>query len=518
MESRKRKATRNIAFGLVGQLITMAMSFVSRTVFLYCFTKEYAGLVSLFSGIFSFLTLADLGMEASLTVKLYHPLASNDYVRIKALLGYYRKVFLVIAAVIFSVGLALLPFLGVLVDLPDNIPNINLIYVLSLLNSSVSYIFIYKKILFIADQKKYVTDVIQYIVTFCEYAVLIPLLLITHSYILYLIVQCCFKLLYNFCVMLHAKKQYRNVENAKNCSLDKASKSSIRSDMGAISFHRVGDVINANSWSLLVSACVSLTVAGLYSNYQLIITYVKVMMDKVYYAISPSVGNLIATESDDRVNLIFERMLFVSFVMSCICGNCLLCLLTPFIKIWLGNTFLLPFEVVLISVINFYIVSMRKPVLIFKEAYGFFKQDKYRPIIESGISVLSSLYLCKKMGLGVSGILMGISISYFLTTFWIEPYILYGKGLHKNVRIYFTTYFSYVVSSVAIMSISAIISSFIKQNIIGFLFTGFICVAIPFVAIICIYYRTEVCQWYISALLDTGRAVKKIIKRKLNLA
>ena len=54
MEGRKKKAARNIAFGMIGQIITMALSFVSRTVFLYCFSQEYVGVVSLFSGIFSF--------------------------------------------------------------------------------------------------------------------------------------------------------------------------------------------------------------------------------------------------------------------------------------------------------------------------------------------------------------------------------------------------------------------------------------------------------------------------------
>ena len=52
MEGRKEKASRNIIVGLIGQIITMVLSFVSRTVFLYCFTKEYVGISSLFSGIF----------------------------------------------------------------------------------------------------------------------------------------------------------------------------------------------------------------------------------------------------------------------------------------------------------------------------------------------------------------------------------------------------------------------------------------------------------------------------------
>ena len=496
MEGRKTKAIRNIVFGVVGQFITMALSFISRSIFLYCFTKEYVGVSSLFSGVFSFLTLADLGMEASMTVRLYKPLAEKNWPTIKAYLNYYKKIFNVIAFTIFGAGMALLPFLNLIVDIPENVDNVTLIYFLTLLNTSVTYLFIYKKILFVADQKKYITDITQYCVTFAEYVVLMPTLLITKSYILYLALQCIFKIVYNFAIMLRAKKAYKEVDASEAAVFGDEIKHGISSDMGAISLHRLGDVVSAHSWTILVSSCVSVVTAGLYSNYQLIIGYVKVMLDKFFYAISPSVGNLIATEKNDVVQNMFDKMLFMSFVMTCFCSCCLTCLLNPFIELWIGTSYQLAYCVVIIAVINFYLTNMRKPVLIFKEAYGFFKNDRFRPLIESAISVTASLILCLAFKMELVGVLLGTVVAYMTTTFWIEPYILYRHGFKSSCRIYFVKYIKYTLFTSAMITVAVLATHFFSHTVMGFIVSMVTSAAIPVVGIYVIYRRTDEFKWF----------------------
>ena len=241
-------------------------------------------------------------------------------------------------------------------------------------------------------------------------------------------------------VMLYAKKTYSEVENAQRYALNSAIRQAIGSDMRAISLHRIGDVISSNSWSIFVSAFVNVVTAGIYSNYQLIINYTKVIMDKIYYALSPSIGNLIATENSENVYNFFEKMLFISFVMTCFFGTGLLCMLNPFIYIWLGDSFILPHDAVIISIVNFYLVNMRKPVLIFKEAYGLFQRDRFRPLVESFINIATALVLCNVLDWGIVGVLLGISIAYMLTTFWVEPYILFKYGLKHEILSYFKQY------------------------------------------------------------------------------
>lgn len=507
MEGRKKKATRNMLCGFMGQGINIVLSFLNRTIFLYCFTKEYVGISSLFTGIFSFLSLADLGMEASMTVKLYKPLAENNQNEIRAILTYYKKIFNVIALVIAGCGTCLLPFLKYLVDIPNNVENVGLIYILSLMNTVATYFFIYRKILFVADQKKYITDIIQYLITFLEYIVLIPVLLFTKSYILYLILQIVFKLSYNTIVMMYATKKYSYLGSNEKCELSINVKESIKKDMKAISLHRFGDVVNAQSWTLIASSFINIVTVGMYANYQMIINYVKVMMDKVFYSLSPSIGNLIVTEKKEDVISFFKKMLFVSFVLTSVCGTCLLCLLNPFIDLWIGDKYLLGFNIVVISIVNFYIVNMRKTVLIFKEAYGFFTQDRFRPIIESVLSIFTSILLVVVFDMGLSGVLLGTVVAYMSTTFWIEPLILFRDGFRESSKVYFNLYFKYLITTITLMSGTYLICQIMQKGFLAFLGKAMLSVLIPVIIIIVFFHHTEEYKWLFGL-------AKNIVKRK----
>lgn len=54
---------------------------------------------------------------------------------------------------IFIAGLILLPFLNLIVDIPSGIQNVELIYVLMLLKTCVTYLFIYRKMFLLRIRK-----------------------------------------------------------------------------------------------------------------------------------------------------------------------------------------------------------------------------------------------------------------------------------------------------------------------------------------------------------------------------
>ena len=58
-ESRTKKSIRNVAFSFLTYFVTLLVSFINRTVFIYFLSTEYLGLNGLFSNILSFLALAE---------------------------------------------------------------------------------------------------------------------------------------------------------------------------------------------------------------------------------------------------------------------------------------------------------------------------------------------------------------------------------------------------------------------------------------------------------------------------
>lgn len=170
-------------------------------------------------------------------------------------------------------------------------------------------------------------------------------------------------------------------------------------------------------------------------------------------------------------------------------------MLNPFIYIWLGDTFILPRNTVIISIVNFYLVNMRKPVLIFKEAYGLFQRDRFRPLVESFINIATALVLCNVLDWGIVGVLLGISIAYMLTTFWVEPYVLFKYGLKHEILSYFKQYIGYALCTTAVMMISSFLCGLMPAGILGFILSGIICMLVSLVTIVLLFHKTTAYQW-----------------------
>ncbi|MFQ9801542.1 MAG: hypothetical protein ACLR23_24475 [Clostridia bacterium] len=74
---------------------------------------------------------------------------------------------------------------------------------------------------------------------------------------------------------------------------------------------------------------------------------------------------------------------------------------------------------------------------------GLFWYDRYKPIAEVILNLVASILLAKPFG--ISGVFAGTVVSTLLTSFWIEPYILYRRGFpSKPLRHYFYRVVCYV--------------------------------------------------------------------------
>jgi hypothetical protein len=61
-ESRSVNSLRNIVYGVGGQFVSLLLSFVNRSVFIYFLGITYLGVNGLFSNVLSLLSFAELGI------------------------------------------------------------------------------------------------------------------------------------------------------------------------------------------------------------------------------------------------------------------------------------------------------------------------------------------------------------------------------------------------------------------------------------------------------------------------
>ena len=143
--SRTKNAIRNTKYAILSKMLTLVLSFVSRTIFIYVLGNVYLGVNGLYTDILNALSFAELGFGSALDYLMYAPIANGDEERALRLLGFYRTVYRIIACVILALGLSLLPFLQYIVKGADmlTLRELRLYFLLFLLSTVASYFVTY---------------------------------------------------------------------------------------------------------------------------------------------------------------------------------------------------------------------------------------------------------------------------------------------------------------------------------------------------------------------------------------
>ena len=131
--SRTQNSIRNIGFGMINRVVSILFPFIVRTIFIKTLGEEYLGLNSLYSSVLQVLNLADLGFASAIVASMYKPIADNDVKKVSALMALYKKLYKVIGFCILCVGLAITPFISVLIsgEPPEDV-NIYIVWLLLL--------------------------------------------------------------------------------------------------------------------------------------------------------------------------------------------------------------------------------------------------------------------------------------------------------------------------------------------------------------------------------------------------
>ena len=501
--SRTKNSVKNLSYALIGQGIGFVISFIARIFFIQILGREYLGLNGLFTNVLTILSLAELGVGEAITYSLYKPLAEKDTRTCTMLMQVYKKVYNIIGLAILIIGISLTPLLPYIIKNMPNIPYINLIYILFVINTAVSYFFSYKRNLIIADQKRYIATFYRYVAhalfTFLE----IVYLVIFKNYIGYLVIMILATLADNIMVSRKANKIYKFLNSKEEIPLDEESKKSIIKNTKAMMMHKVGGVVVNSTDNILLSMLVSLDSVGLYSNYFFITNALNSVTTHVFNSLTASVGNLFATSDSKNAYRVFKDIYFLNYFMYSFIAVSLLCLFNPFIDLWVGKDYLFNFDIVCIIVINFYITGMRKSVLTFREASGLFYKDRWKSVFEAIINLVASIILA--IYLGTFGVFLGTLISSITVCVWVEPLVLYKYGFKEKLREYFKLYFMYLIITVIICIITYYLCSFIHLGkFISLILKAVLCLIIPNLINILIFRNLEEYNYF-------KNLIKKII-------
>lgn len=488
--TRTQNIKKNLIFNIIKYVTNLLLQFVLRTVLIYYMGAEYLGLNGLFSNIFSFLNLAELGIGSAIVFSMYKPIAENDIEKVKSLQNLYKKFYIIISIIVGVLGAVLTPFIkyfmsgGVEADI-----NVYVLYIMYLAYTLVGYWSAHKRSLLFAYQRNDVENKIKTVCSFIMVGIQIVVLILTKNYYLYFSISILFALVECVMVQVVANKLYPEI-NGKAEKLDSVTKKEITKNVTAISMHKVGSAVVFSTDNILISSLLGVAILGVYSNYSLIITSLSTFLSLISNALKASAGDLIASSNVDYVYERYKKTNFIFVYFSAMTTICLATLLQPFILKWTGSSeYLLDFSTVLLLCLSYYLGGMRGGAGLYKDAAGLFWQDRWKPIVESIVNIVASIGLAYVMG--INGIVVGTIISTLVAPFWVEPKVLYKYYFKKSVKPYFLRY----ALDFAIMLVCGVatyfICSLIPDTTILWLVVKFIsCFAISNMLLILAYLPT----------------------------
>ncbi|MEE1225342.1 MAG: hypothetical protein UH081_08795, partial [Clostridia bacterium] len=180
---------RNSVLAFAGQIITILMGFGVRWLFIHNLGQDYLGVNSVMESMLMILSMTELGIGTSVAFALYKPIDEGDEKRIGSLMAFYRKTYHAIGILTAIVGPMLLPFMHFFTKEAVNVSNLNLIYVLFLANTVLSYFFAYKRTLLNAYQQSYINSVSEDLFAVLKYILQAVALVVYKSYIGYIVIN-----------------------------------------------------------------------------------------------------------------------------------------------------------------------------------------------------------------------------------------------------------------------------------------------------------------------------------------
>jgi len=503
-KSRIKNTKKNFSFAFIFQLIKILLTFINRIIFVRILGATYLGINGLFNNILNVLSIADLGITTAMMYSLYKPLSTNDEKKIAAYVNFFKKVYNLIALFIFIVGIAMIPFLKYLVNLPNNVDGIYLYYILMVINTVVTYLFIYKTTLLSADQKMYIISKYDTFFQILLFILQVLILVITKNFALYIISNSLCTILSNIFKVKKTKQLYPYLNKFKDAKLNKIEKNNVFSNVKSLFLYKIGGVIQNDTDNILISIFVGTIAVGYYSNYSMIILTITSFLTTIFVSIKASLGNFINVKEKQEQLEMFKILEILNFWIVGFCSICFMILIPNFIETFFGKEYILHNSVLIFSVLNFYTSNIRQTLWMYRETTGIFNNSiKYVTIITAILNIFLSIILGKFWGL--SGIICATIISRIIYAWWKEPKVIFNSYFNVSSRGYFKNYLLRLIYVIFIYFIINFICTYIiiDNLILKLIINGIITVLLSIVLLIIPYANNNVMKY-----------VKNIVKGK----
>ncbi len=458
--SRTEYSMINIMAGVGGYIINAILGFICRMVFAKYLSADYLGVNGLFTNILSMLSLAELGIGGAIVYALYKPLAEHNEKKIASLVKVYGTAYKFVGIVVGIIGICLMPFLNVIItEQPSISESIYVLYLLNLFNTVITYFFSYRSSLLIAAQQNYIVVGVNYTITILQSILHTLVLVCTHNYMAYLLIQTVGIVIYNLLISHIAVRRFPYITGKSIEPLSQKEKGELFKNVKDLTFYKISGLLVNSTDNILITFFQGLATTGIASNYTLLVNMLNSLLGQIFNSLTASIGNHNAIENIEKKHEMFR---FLNMVNAWIYGWGALGIYfcsSDLVRVCFGENYVLHESIPMILAINFYISGVTNIVGTYKHTLGLFRQGRFIQIGTGVVNIILSIILGKYWGL--FGILCATGIARACTHLWYTPYVVYKYGFNMKTVEYWKSYFKYTL----IVLLSAIICKWITSLI-----------------------------------------------------
>lgn len=455
-ESRVKKSLLNARVNLIFYFLTLALSFFSRKTFLDCLGADFIGLTGTLGNLMGFLNLAESGVSAAIAVVLYAPLFEHNERKIKEIVSVLGYLYHTIGKIILGGGLLLACFFPFIFHNAEMSMSIIYLTFFSFLGSAlIGYFINYKQVLLSADQRNYVVAAYSQSANVVKILLQMALAYYTRNYVLWVLVEFSFGILYSFILNWKIKQVYPwLITEIKKGKVLCREYPDVMRYTKQLFVHKIGGVAYTQVTPFLVYAFASLQAVAYYGNYTLITSKLSSLLSNFLGGTGASVGNLIAEGNKEKILKVYWELMSIRFLFVSVAVFAMYHLLPPFISLWLGEEYVMSHMLLVLVLVSFALDIIRGVTEEFLCGYGLFS-DVWSPFVEATILVIVAIVGGSIWGL--EGTLLGGIISSVIVIYIWKPYFLFSKGLNVSIWIYWREIAKYLLTCIVASYVSMIL-------------------------------------------------------------
>ncbi len=262
--------------------------------------------------------------------------------------------------------------------------------------------------------------------------------------------------------------------------------------------------ISRNSFdSIVISAFLGLSMLAMYQNYYQIMLVPITILSIMHRSVAPVLGNSVALESVETNYRALKIYSFIQHGVVVVCTSCLLNLYQPFIRLWVGEEYLLPIEMVVLFCLYFYLMGLVDISELLKETTGIWDQERVLAVAEAAANLILNLVLV--LFLGVAGVILATIITVALINLPVEFLFIFRKYFKNNGRQYIKLQAEYAVMLLVTSACSyAVCRKLPEEGIIWFVLRSLLAVFVPILLIWVRYHKSEEMVQMRSLLAGVG--------------